>query len=146
MARISVDQMIMQIAKAAALRSTCTKRAAVGAVLSDSTGRIISTGYNGVPSGMPHCDDLGCLLDEDGHCVAAVHAELNAIIQCARVGVSTIGLILHVTHSPCPKCAAALIQAGICKVVFLEEYRDFDTTLSLFAKSGISITSFMEKR
>lgn len=143
--RISVDKMMAEIAQTVARRSTCTRRAAVGAVLANNANRVVATGYNGSPAAAPHCDDVGCLLDADGHCVRSVHAELNAIIQCAQDGVSTVGLVAYCTHSPCPRCAAALVQAGISKVVYLKPYRDFDVSSEIFAAGSVDVSMYGEQ-
>jgi len=109
------------LARVWAERSTCSARARVGAVLVDENNHVIASGYNGSPRGLPHCDDVGCLI-EGGHCVRAIHAEENVIIQCARVGVSTVDTTLYVTHRPCIRCARLIAQAGILSVVYLEAY------------------------
>lgn len=109
-----------EIVKMLAAQSTCT-RAEVGALmLKDS--RIVSTGYNGSTPGQPHCKDEGCLVIE-GHCVRTVHAEQNALLFCAKEGISTKGCEMFVTHSPCPICTKLLVQAGIKKVYYVKAYR-----------------------
>ncbi len=115
------DDYFLDIAFAVAERSTCD-RAHVGAVLV-SDRRILTTGYNGAPSGLPHCDEVGHLL-VDGHCVRTLHAEQNAIIQAALHGVSIGGSTAYVTHQPCLTCAKMLINAGIRRVVFAGNYPD----------------------
>ena len=91
------DDYFMDIAFAVAERSTCD-RAHVGAVLVRDR-RILTTGYNGAPAGLPHCDEVGHLI-VDGHCVRALHAEQNAIIQAALHGISIQGATAYVTHQP----------------------------------------------
>lgn len=87
--------------------------------------RLISQGYNGAPSGCPHCDDLGeCEVGPDGGCIRTIHAEANVVAMAARFGISTEGAILYSTSSPCYDCAKLLINSGIKKVVYLEPYRD----------------------
>lgn len=93
----------------------------MGAVLVNDANHVIASGYNGAPFGQPHCDDVGCII-EGGHCVRAIHAEENAIIQCARNGVSCINAILVVTHRPCVRCVRLIIQAGIRGVLYLQPY------------------------
>lgn len=110
----------MYIAKTIATRSTCD-RARIGSVIVRDR-RIISTGYNGSPRGLGHCDDIGHLI-VDNHCVRAVHAEMNAIIQAACYGTPTRGCVIYTTHFPCINCTKAIINAGIDKVYFCEEYR-----------------------
>lgn len=114
--RPSIATVMMRIAAAMAERSTCSSRAMVGAVLASTSGVVLSTGYNGAPSGLPHCDDVGCSLDEGGHCVRSIHAEDNAIIQCAKYGRSTVGAVLYSTHHPCARCAVKVVQAGVVEV------------------------------
>ena len=84
---------------------------------------ILSTGYNGSIRGMPHCDDVGHLM-EGGHCVATIHAEANAIIQAARNGVEIDGATIYVTASPCWSCFKTIANAGIVRVCYGEFYRD----------------------
>jgi dCMP deaminase len=96
--RPSWDDYFLQIAFTVAQRSTCD-RAHVGCALVRDR-RILTTGYNGAPAGLPHCDDVGHLL-VDGHCVRTLHAEQNALIQAALHGVSTEGATAYVTHQPC---------------------------------------------
>ena len=108
--RPSWDEYFMGIALQVARRSTCS-RAHVGAVIVRDR-RILTTGYNGAPSGLSHCDDVGHLL-VDGHCVRTIHAEQNAIVQAGYLGVSVRGSILYVTHQPCLTCAKLIINAGI---------------------------------
>lgn len=118
--RPSWDEYFMMMAKdVVASRATCPRRQ-VGAVLVRDK-RIITTGYNGSPSGMPHCTDVGCRLHE-GHCIRAIHAEQNAIVQAALYGVSTKGATCYVTAAPCVTCANLLVAAGVVRVVYGEEY------------------------
>ena len=111
----------MNIAKEAATRSTCDRKH-VGAVIArDKT--ILSTGYNGSIRGMPHCDEVGHLM-EDGHCVATIHAETNAILQAAKNGVRLEGSEVFITASPCWSCFKMLANTGIKKIYYGEFYRD----------------------
>jgi dCMP deaminase len=113
----------MTVAKAASELSTCT-RAKVGCCLVKD-GRVIGTGYNGSLPGHVHCTDEGCLMQE-GHCIRTLHAEQNALLDCAKRGVSTKGTIIYITHFPCMQCTKFLIMAGVEKVVYLEDYRNED--------------------
>ena len=115
------DEYFLDIAFSVAERSTCD-RAHVGAVLVRDK-RILATGYNGSPAGLPHCDEAGHLM-VDGHCVRTLHAEQNAIIQSALHGVSSEGATAYVTHQPCLTCAKMLINAGIQRVVYAGNYLD----------------------
>jgi len=124
MKRMGRDEYLMNIASVISLRGTCP-RAKVGAVLTRE-GRIISTGYNGSPSGTLHCEEegftAGCILDKRGKCIRTVHAELNCICFAAKHGIRTEGTTLYVTYSPCLECAKAIINAGIKEVLYLKEY------------------------
>lgn len=113
----------LNMAQMAATRSKCLHRR-VGAVLVKD-GRIIATGYNGTPSGMPECQS--CLRTEPGmelHDCHAIHAEENALLQCALYGPSTIGAILYCTLQPCYHCAKLIVQAKISEVNYIESYPD----------------------
>ena len=123
-----------------ASRSTCD-RALVGCVLVNRDHRIVSTGYNGSVSGNPHCDDVGHTM-RDGHCIATIHAEMNAILYCAKEGIPTKGTICYVTHFPCLNCTKALIQAGICEIVYKNDYRVDNYAVELFEKNNIPIRKF----
>lgn len=126
--RILFTEWAMNIAEQTKIRSTCVSRQ-VGAVICMDK-QIISTGYNGAPSGAIHCTDIGyCERRKRGipsgqglELCRAGHAEANAITQCAKNGTSCNGAVLYVTTQPCVFCCIALIQAGIKKVVFKGEY------------------------
>lgn len=119
--RVSWDQYFMDIAKQVATRATCDRKH-VGAVI--VRGRtILSTGYNGSIRGLAHCDDVGHMM-ENGHCVATVHAEANAIIQSATNGVAIDGATIYTTASPCWPCFKLIANAGLVRIVFGEFYRD----------------------
>lgn len=138
------EHVLMEVAHMWATLSTCSSRSAVGCVLVDPSGRIVASGYNGSPRGLPHCDDVGCKFDSSGHCVRVVHAELNAILQCAITGVSCEGTTLYSTHSPCIRCAVLLIQAGIKKVIYEQEYGKLDDVIAvnnLLLSAGVSVRS-----
>jgi dCMP deaminase len=119
--RQSWDQYFMDIARQVATRATCDRKH-VGALLVRNR-TILSTGYNGSIRGLPHCDDVGHMM-ENGHCVATVHAEANAIIQAARNGVAIEGATIYTTASPCWPCFKLITNAGCVRVVFGEFYRD----------------------
>ncbi len=130
--RVSWDEYFLQIATLAATRSTCLRRN-VGCVLVRDR-YVLATGYNGVPAKAPHCVDIGCLRQElnipSGQRMdicRAVHAEANAITQCAKRGVCVQGATAYITVTPCSKCAALLIQAGVIAVVSSGVYPDEDT-------------------
>mgnify|MGYP002814413335 CR=1 FL=1 len=128
-------------------RSTCSARAKVGALLYDNEYRIISSGYNGSPFGFDHCDDVGCNLDKNGHCQNVIHAEENALLQCAVVGRSTRGLRLFTTHSPCWRCMLRLTQAEIAEVVYMLPYGSLvSEVIWEFTKHHISISQFIGEK
>ena len=111
----------MNIAKEVATRSTCDRKHVGALIVRDKT--ILSTGYNGSIRGMPHCDDVGHMM-EDGHCVATIHAETNAILQAAKNGVMINAGEIYITASPCWPCFKVLANAGLKKIYYGEFYRD----------------------
>ena len=139
--RQSWNEYFMNIAKVLAERSSCD-RAYVGAVIVNGDNRIIATGYNGsVGSKTPQCDDIGHVM-RDGHCIATLHAEINCIAYCAREGIPLKGSKIYVTHFPCLNCTKALIQSGITKVYYLDDYRMDDYAVELFAMNHIETIKF----
>lgn len=148
--RPSTDHVLMTTAFAWAEKSTCT-RAQVGAVIS-RRGRSFSSGYNGAPSGMPHCNhecncglqplpgdwehDKWCMILQP--CINVVHAEANAIAFAARYGVGTDGAEIHCTRIPCLTCAGLIINAGIVRVVWYEEHRDMEG-LRRLGEAGLEV-------
>lgn len=145
MARIGRDEMFIRIAELYARRSTCD-RANVGAILVDRHHRIISTGYNGSPSGHPHCDDIGHLL-VDGHCKRTVHAEENCITYAARNTPHRIkGCTLYVTHSPCDSCARLIVsrlgRIGVERLVYLNYYKS--DGINILEEAGVTVEQFKE--
>jgi dCMP deaminase len=143
MSRVAWNDYFMKIANDVATRSTC-ERKHVGAVIVSQDRAIIATGYNGSIRGMPHCDDVGHLMEE-GHCVRTVHAEANAIAQAARLGASVNNARIYVTASPCWPCFKLLANAGIAHIYFGEFYRDariFDAA----QKIGILLWDLGEKK
>ncbi|MGM8364641.1 ComE operon protein 2 [Virgibacillus sp. W0181] len=134
MERISWGQYFMAQSYLAALRSTCT-RLNVGAIIVRDN-RIIASGYNGSVSDGTHCIDHGCYM-VDGHCVRTVHAEANALLQCARFGVSTEKTDIYVTHYPCLQCCKMIIQSGVSNVFYAVDYRNHDYAIDLFKEAGI---------
>lgn len=117
-----------------ALRSTC-ERLTVGATIVRDK-RIIAGGYNGSVSGSAHCTDAGCYVI-DNHCVRTVHAEMNAVLQCAKFGVPTDGAEIYVTHFPCLQCTKSVIQAGIKKVYYAKDYKNHPYAIELFREAGV---------
>ncbi len=141
MDRPSLDEYFMKIASVVATRSTCLRHNVGSVIVRDK--RIISTGYNGAPTGLPHCLEIGCSREgvESGthheRC-RAVHAEQNAIIQAAIHGVSTVGSTLYCTHQPCVLCAKMIINAQIMRVVYGISYPD-DEALKFLELAGIEV-------
>lgn len=133
--RKSWDEYFMEITEMVASRSTCD-RAFVGCVIVNMDNRIVSTGYNGSVSGNPHCLDVGHTM-RDGHCIATIHAEMNALLYCAREGISVKGCKAYVTHFPCLNCTKALIQAGIKEIYYKEDYRVDEYAVELLEKNNI---------
>jgi len=133
--RISWDQYFMNIAVQAATRATCDRKHVGAVIVRDKT--ILSTGYNGSIRGLPHCDDAGHMM-ENGHCVATVHAEANAIIQAAKNGTSIDNADIYVTASPCWNCFKLIANSGIKRIVFLEFYRD-ERIMAVAEQAGIKL-------
>lgn len=127
--RITWDEYFIQIAGLVSQRSTCLRRN-VGALIVKGK-RILATGYNGAPSGLKHCIDVGCLRDklkipsgERHELCRGLHAEQNAIIQASLYGISVEGSSIYVTNQPCIICAKMLINAGIKDIVIAQGYPD----------------------
>lgn len=136
MERITWDQFFLAQGHLLALRSTCT-RLAVGAVVVRDR-RIISGGYNGSISGGDHCIDQGCYV-VDNHCVRTVHAEMNALLQCAKYGVSVSGADMYVTHFPCLPCTKSIIQAGISRLYYATDYKNNSYAIELLEQAGVEV-------
>ena len=137
--RISKDRYFMNIAIEVSRRSTCTRRQ-IGAIIVSDVGEIKSTGYNGNPRGLPHCDEMGCIRDQLGiasgtrlETCTAVHAEQNALIQA---GTNSRGSTLYSTIVPCPICARMLLNAQIARVVYIGDYSDL-AGLELLKQAGV---------
>ena len=131
--RISRQDMIIEITKLVAKRSTCL-RAEVGAVIVREN-RIISTGYCGAPPGLPHCNDKSCKPGSDIGCKNTIHAEMNAIAFASRYGLSLVDTTLYCSYAPCLECSKLIISAGISEVLFIKPYRD-DSGLMLLSQAG----------
>lgn len=123
-----------------AFRSTCTRLAVGATIVRDK--RIIAGGYNGSISGGVHCADEGCYVI-DGHCVRTIHAEMNALLQCAKFGVKTEGAEIYVTHFPCLHCCKAIIQAGIKTVYYANSYKNHPYALELFSQANVKVEEVM---
>lgn len=143
------DNYFINIAQLVSERSTCLRRK-VGALLVKEK-RILATGYNGAPSGLKHCEMVGCLREKLGipsgerhELCRGLHAEQNAIIQAAYHGVSIKGSILYVSCHPCSVCAKMIINSGIKKVVILEGYAD-KLAQEMLKDAGIQVRYLNEK-
>jgi dCMP deaminase len=144
--RPSWEEYFMDITHLVAKRSTCLRRR-VGAVLVKDK-KILATGYNGAPSRLEHCLDIGCLRDkqkipsgERHELCRGLHAEQNAIIQAAYHGVEIRGATLFCTNHPCMICSKMIINAGIQKVVYEDGYADA-LAKEMLKESGIKIEKF----
>jgi len=133
--RVDWHTYFMNIARQAATRSTCDRKHVGAVIVRDKT--ILSTGYNGSIRGLPHCDEVGHLLEND-HCVATVHAEANAIIQAAKNGVRIDGAEIYTTASPCWNCFKLIANAGLLRVYYGEFYRDTRST-EVARRAGIEL-------
>lgn len=139
----------MEITVVVSRRATCLRRQ-VGAILVKDR-RILTTGYNGPPAGLPHCDELGgCLRDRLGvpsgermEISRALHAEQNALVQAARHGINVKGATLYCTNAPCFTCAKMLVNAGIEEIIYLEEYPD-PLARELLAAAGVPCIKFAD--
>jgi dCMP deaminase len=137
--RISKDHYFMNIAIEVSRRSTCTRRQ-IGAIIVSDVGEIKSTGYNGNPRGLPHCEEVGCIRDKMGipsgtrlETCTAVHAEQNALIQA---GTNARDSTLYSTIVPCPICARMILNAQISRVVYIGYYSDL-SGLELLQQAGV---------
>lgn len=140
------DEYFMEITRLVARRSSCLRRQ-VGAVVVKEKN-ILATGYNGVPSGITHCSETGCLRakmnvpsGERHELCRGLHAEQNAIIQAAKHGTNIDGATLYSTTMPCIICAKMIINAGIRRVVYEEGYAD-QLSLEMVAESGLLVERF----
>ena len=143
--RISWDEYFMQIVEVVKTRSTCLRRQVGAVIVKDN--RIITTGYNGAPSHLKHCTELGgCERQKMGipsgerhELCRALHAEQNAIIQAAKLGNTTEGATIYVNVQPCVICAKMLINAGIVRVVYKGDYPD-EMAKSMLEEAKIVLT------
>ncbi len=142
--RASWDEYFMEICEVVKTRSTCLRRQVGAVIVKDN--RIITTGYNGAPSGLKHCTELGgCERErlqipsgERHELCRALHAEQNAIIQASKLGSTTEGATIYITLQPCVICAKMIINAGIVRIVHRGEYPD-PLSKSILEEAGIEI-------
>jgi len=143
------NQYFMDIAELVKTRSTCLRRQVGAVIVKDK--RILTTGYNGAPSGMRHCLELGgCLREqmkvpsgERHELCRALHAEQNAIIQAAYHGISIQGATMYVTLQPCSLCAKMAVNAGIVKIVFKGSYPD-ELSMAILEEAGIELVLYKD--
>lgn len=143
------DAYFMEITYVVSKRSTCLRRQ-VGAILVKDK-HILTTGYNGAPKGLIHCAEIGCLRQELGipsgerhELCRALHAEQNAIIQAANLGIAIEGSTLYCTTAPCSLCAKMLINAGVVRVVFDGTYPDA-RAMEFFRQAGVLVEQMTVK-
>lgn len=140
----------MAIAELVAKRSTCLRRQVGAVIVKDK--RILATGYNGAPSGIIHCEVVGCIRGKMGiasgerhELCRGVHAEQNAIIQAANFGVNIEGATVYTTHQPCFICTKMLINAKIGKIIFKEAYPD-RLAIQMLKQAGIKFTRIVKRK
>jgi dCMP deaminase len=150
MVRPSWDEYFMEIARLVVSRSTCLRRQVGAVIVKDK--KILATGYNGAPSGLAHCSDVGCLRDtlhipsgERHELCRGLHAEQNAIIQAAYYGISISGATLYCTNFPCIICTKMLINAGITRVVYEKGYAD-DLARQMWEESNVAVEQFQPEK
>ena len=141
--RPSWNEYFMQIAFLLAKRSTCLRRQVGALIVKDN--QILSTGYNGAPKGLIHCEECGCLREklkvptgERHELCRAVHAEQNAIIQAAVNGISIKGAKLYCTNQPCVICAKMIVNAEI-KTIYIKNKYDDKFALDILKQAGIEV-------
>ena len=137
--RPTLNDTFMELATVWSHRATCP-RSKAGCVIVSPEGYVISSGYNGAPRGLPHCTQLGCLI-EHNHCVRALHAEANAILTAAREGVTLNHGTIYCTLRPCVRCVNMLIQTGIRCIIYRDDYNsdDIERVIALCADAGVSL-------
>jgi len=140
--RPSWDAYFCGITRAVGTRATCSRKA-VGAVLVKDK-LILATGYNGAPAGLRHCDHTDGRDLLSGHCARSTHAEQNAIVQAARHGIGIEGSTLYCTNNPCLTCTKLIINAGVVRIVYEEEYPD-TLAFELLRESGVKLERFGER-
>lgn len=142
--RPSWDEYFLEIMKMVGTRATCDRGRSGSVIVKNK--RILTTGYVGSPIGTKHCDEVGHemhkVTHEDGtetmHCIRTTHAEQNAIIQASRVGVSLEGATLYCSMTPCYVCAKMIINAGIVRVVCLNDYHAGKRSQEVFKEAGVA--------
>lgn len=144
--RPSWDEYFLNLVEHVGKRGTCD-RGRSGAVIVSPHHTILATGYAGSPPGQPHCDQVGHLMHtvihEDGsqsqHCVRTLHAEENAILQCAKDGIRLEGATIYSKMVPCWNCAMRIVRVGIKRVVAIKRYHADGMSRKLFADAGVEL-------
>jgi len=146
MNRPSWDEYYIDLLQVVKTRSTCLRRHVAAIIVKDK--QIISTGYNGAPKGVFHCEQVGCLREknhvpsgERHELCRGIHAEQNAIIQAAVHGVGIEGAEIYITHSPCILCSKMLINAGIKRITFAGDYPD-SMAMDLLSEAGVEVVKY----
>ncbi|AKL93725.1 deoxycytidylate deaminase [Clostridium aceticum] len=148
--RPSWDEYYMEMAEVAKKRSTCNRRQVGAVIVKDQ--RILASGYNGAPSGLPHCSETGCIRQklnvpsgERHELCRGLHAEQNAIIQAALHGVPIEGSAIYVTHKPCVICTKMMINAGIKKLIYQGDYPD-SLSEEMLKEAGILVEKYTKDK
>lgn len=144
--RPSWDEYFLRFAKLASIRSTCIRRKVGAVIVKDN--RIVATGYNGVPAGIRHCSEVGCIREQLGvesgtkhELCRGLHAEQNAIVSSANFGVELKDSTIYVTDQPCIICAKMIINAGIKRIVYLRGYPD-KLSLDMLKEAKIKVEKY----
>lgn len=144
------DEYFMELAEVVAKRSTCLRRNIGAVVVKDK--RVLATGYNGAPTGLSHCSDVGCLRERMGipsgervEMCRGLHAEQNALVQAARYGIPLEGSVIYCTNQPCVTCAKMLINAGVTKIIYKHPYPD-RLAQDLLAESNVTVVRFQDPK
>lgn len=141
------DEYFLGLLEFLAKRGTCD-RGRSGAVIVSEGNTILATGYVGSPPGQPHCDDVGhmmtTVIDENGdksqHCIRTLHAEENAILQCAKDGIKIEGATIYCKMVPCYNCAMRIVRVGVKMVVAQKRYHADKSSLELFKSAGVKVS------
>lgn len=144
------DEYFMEVCRAVAKRATCD-RGRSGCVIAKDK-QILVTGYVGSPKGLPHCDEVGhqmkTMTHEDGrqtqHCVRTAHAEQNAIVQAAKIGIAIDGATIYCKMTPCAVCAKMIINSGVKKVICEKRYHAGSESEEMFRQVGVELNFFDE--
>lgn len=146
--RPSWDEYFMEITRVVASRSTCLRRQVGCVIVKDK--RLLTSGYNGAPSGLLHCSQAGCIRERQGipsgqrqELCRGLHAEQNALVQAALHGVSVEGGTLYCTHQPCITCTKMIINAGIVRVLFANNYPDA-LAREMFEEANIEVVEVLK--